>query len=677
MRQFLFCLILFFSFSIIGYSQNWKILQQNSPAEITFSNDSIGFICGQKGRILRTMNHGNTWDSIATKTTKDLHTIIFVNPDSGFVAGDYGTILKTSNTGNKWDSINSPFKFDVFSIFFLTTKFGFAAGSDGNIIKTTDGGNSWNQLSTNILEDINKIMFFNVDTGIAVGNNGTIIKTVDGGFSWTLKNADTRSCFIDIYINSKGVAVSSGTGGRIVYSEDFGETWIHSHSLSTSDLRSLSFVNDSIGYAFGDLSTVLHTVDKGKTWAAISTGTPNYYYDSYFFNDSTGFVVCGDGSILNTNNYCDSWSKKQFCNFTSNADIFTSVFFTDENVGYVASVNGALKKTINGGATWKNLSINNIWNITFATPSEGFALREGDLYKTENAGKTWGLLFSKFSATKILFLDSLNGYALSINSVRKTNNGGNSWVEILKTANDNYNYYCMAFRTKDTGVVAMADTVYYTLNGGLTWRTEACSDFNSYNVGFRSLCYSGEQLYGAYYNNKIIQIPYYFDVSLDTYSGVMALAGSKSGEVFAVGYGGLLLKKRSVMYNNYWDKYDSITPSNLYDVYFVNSNTGYAVGDKGVILKASNCVNSISNNLMSKKSQVLIYPNPSMNELNIEIPEITNQNLKISIYSITGELIIQDIIFDKKIDISSLSNGMYILKIENGTKNFTAKFIKE
>lgn len=75
----------------------------------------------------------------------------------------------------------------------------------------------------------------------------------------------------------------------------------------------------------------------------------------------------------------------------------------------------------------------------------------------------------------------------------------------------------------------------------------------------------------------------------------------------------------------------------------------------------------------SKAFTTTIYPNPTSEFLNIE----TQQKIsKIEIYDLSGKLLKSDIGNDKKIAVSTLSKGLYLIKIytENGVVN--SKFIK-
>ncbi|MBT8258922.1 MAG: T9SS type A sorting domain-containing protein [Bacteroidia bacterium] len=80
---------------------------------------------------------------------------------------------------------------------------------------------------------------------------------------------------------------------------------------------------------------------------------------------------------------------------------------------------------------------------------------------------------------------------------------------------------------------------------------------------------------------------------------------------------------------------------------------------------------SISNN-------VRIFPNPANGLLNVNFPQgIESGNL--TIYDITGQRVIESVLTeaDNTIEVSALSQGVYLLKLETDSKSIIKKFIKE
>ena len=56
---------------------------------------------------------------------------------------------------------------------------------------------------------------------------------------------------------------------------------------------------------------------------------------------------------------------------------------------------------------------------------------------------------------------------------------------------------------------------------------------------------------------------------------------------FAVGQNGTILKTTDG--GNKWISHDSLTSKNLNSIFFVNSKVGYIVGDSGVVMKTTDC----------------------------------------------------------------------------------------
>jgi hypothetical protein len=77
--------------------------------------------------------------------------------------------------------------------------------------------------------------------------------------------------------------------------------------------------------------------------------------------------------------------------------------------------------------------------------------------------------------------------------------------------------------------------------------------------------------------------------------------------------------------------------------------------------------------------EVLIYPNPTLGMLEIELPELkTNQKSHLYLYSRTGNLVKQIDRLQKRqsMDISNQPVGIYIMRITVDDKEVTRKIIK-
>jgi len=96
---------------------------------------------------------------------------------------------------------------------------------------------------------------------------------------------------------------------------------------------------------------------------------------------------------------------------------------------------------------------------------------------------------------------------------------------------------------------------------------------------------------------------------------------------------------------------------------------------KGNILYTENQVesNPLSNQIFD---YFTTYPNPATDYININLLE--NQLANVKVYNVTGSLVLnQDIDYtNTEINVSDLSKGTYIIKVTDGQKEHSSKFIK-
>ncbi len=117
------------------------------------------------------------------------------------------------------------------------------------------------------------------------------------------------------------------------------------------------------------------------------------------------------------------------------------------------------------------------------------------------------------------------------------------------------------------------------------------------------------------------------------------------------------------------------------NTYFIPQNNG----NYYVIVNEINCLSDTSNTINYYAyihnyflNKIRIYPNPSKNQITIENNSEISHNYLLSLKNVQGqEVISEKINFAKaySIDVSSLSNGVYILNLQNEKENFISKIV--
>src|SRR5438552_6393544 len=88
------------------------------------------------------------WFSQSSGTANTLNSVYFPVLNTGYIAGNNGTLLKTIDGGALWIPKISGTNNNLCSVFFINANTGYAVG-DYIILKTVNGGNSWTSQNVN------------------------------------------------------------------------------------------------------------------------------------------------------------------------------------------------------------------------------------------------------------------------------------------------------------------------------------------------------------------------------------------------------------------------------------------------------------------------------------------------------------------------------------------------
>lgn len=96
----------------------------------------------------------------------------------------------------------------------------------------------------------------------------------------------------------------------------------------------------------------------------------------------------------------------------------------------------------------------------------------------------------------------------------------------------------------------------------------------------------------------------------------------------------------------------------------ITSSAYYFVDDVKVEEITGVCTDNVQEVINAES--ILIYPNPIINELNIDLSFNKNENIEILIYGVLGNLIMQEPIENNqsKINLTSVQNGIYFYEIQ-------------
>jgi photosystem II stability/assembly factor-like uncharacterized protein len=293
---------------------------------VCFVDSLYGWIAGDSGTILHTVNGGNTWITQDTHAAYDVEDVFFLNRNLGwastfnYTSAPYGTImLKTTNGGATWVSQPYPAE-DLFMtcILFRDSLNGWMGGIPHALVKTTDGGITWTQaaIEPSIFASfpVLSIQFYNEQYGYASGGRfdiaGVIWHTSNGGDMWyAIDPADAPAdevhglhLFDSVNVMGAGGDPDFGYGVGMIRTSDGGWNWNYDELDIQGNAYDLDFRNDHEAWApLGPKRQLIYSMDTGVTWKVIVSPDTTAIYDMTFPDTLHGYAVGRDGAMLKYN----------------------------------------------------------------------------------------------------------------------------------------------------------------------------------------------------------------------------------------------------------------------------------------------------------------------------------------------------------------------------------------
>jgi len=288
--------IIFIIISAVAFTANAQLIpiyNSNFGLNDLFClNTDTVFACGNKGKLLKSYNGGDTWQKDSLPTKFDLTSVIVQKSGVGYVSGDSGILFKTNNFGINWSKVTTNMNDNINNLQFYNDSCGYAFnqyGSSGEIIyKTQNSGENWEVLEE--FEYINSLTCFGKDT-LYAGTFWGLYYSYDGGINWDVHGSMVHG---QSWINDSTGFITDGD--VILKTVDAGKTF---SEVEYSDALLIEAVNDTIIYGsnYGSLGYSLYfskTIDGGQTWDYNWETVSEWGFAPYkmnFVNKDTGYIL--------------------------------------------------------------------------------------------------------------------------------------------------------------------------------------------------------------------------------------------------------------------------------------------------------------------------------------------------------------------------------------------------
>ena len=114
-------------------------------------------------------------------------------------------------------------------------------------------------------------------------------------------------------------------------------------------------------------------------------------------------------------------------------------------------------------------------------------------------------------------------------------------------------------------------------------------------------------------------------------------------------------------------------------VFFTDPNTGYIAGSRCTILKTTNGGVSVDEVSINSKMEILLYPNPAKNIVNVDLKVESNykKTAVLYLFNLKGQQLLYQKLEEEKntIDVSSLTKGAYIVRVVSGHEVYANKLL--
>lgn len=290
---------------------------------------------GAGGTVLRTTNHGGSWQTRQTGTTKDLATATCTRSRFCVAGGAFGTILTSHNAGTTWTRYQLPRVDHVWSLSCPGAHSCYALaqdvrwdcmsnscdvpGKDNALFVTQDGGRRWTRVNSGRVTNLSGLVCPSRLQCITYsGFSAVVQRTQDGGKRWQIVGGvpartdpiaascpTTRRCYLLAAERSlrevDPVLLRSSDAGASWRSMGFPSSLAH-----LSDWHDLTCPTVKTCYATGS-DSVLITQDGGAAWKVRPVHCKTPLYRAACESGAVCHVLAASSAIETTSDGGRTW----------------------------------------------------------------------------------------------------------------------------------------------------------------------------------------------------------------------------------------------------------------------------------------------------------------------------------------------------------------------------------
>ncbi len=318
-------LLIVITFLICNIAEaQWTLLNTGVQVQLKsvyFANSNTGWACGLN-TIIKTTNAGLSWQST---TLQGFHrSIVFKDDVNGYVCGDNGKVYKTTDAGNSWNSLNTGVSVTLNQVRIAEDGSVVIPGNNSTILRSTDGGNSWsNILNIPAYVDFFAVKLLNSNSFIISGNESIILRTSNSGATWESISIGMPNPLFAVDFSGQSTGWVTGCCGMFMKTTNAGISWTTDDYLTPGyTLFSMQFIGQMKGWLAGEAGYILRTTNAGLSWDSLNSNTQLDLYSLQFVDENTGYISGYNGTVLKTTNGGGAGTPIGIINETMRAEDF-------------------------------------------------------------------------------------------------------------------------------------------------------------------------------------------------------------------------------------------------------------------------------------------------------------------------------------------------------------------
>jgi len=489
---------------------NWDVTQDvflmGGPRDLVL--DDIGNIYGcSMGIVYKSTDGGFTWSSITANNLPytTLESIIVTDSNDIFVAMHTQGVAVLRYGNNSWEIINDGLQNLSCRSFALDENGTLYLGTLAGIYKLESDSTNWIK-TINVLQDKNVLDLFYISTGVMLASSNGIYRSDNYGESWSIVKAMSQ---VSSFTRDEADHIFASTDGEILTSNDFGLNWFEIYNgIISTDVRTMITDGNNV-YAGTYGNGIYKGTNEGASWTKVNDGLTSFYVNDFIIDNNIVYTATNRGIFISSN-AGTNWTETGFSQFNTGS---MSISLTESDEIYTGTWSDGVYKTDIENFDWTKVIEIPDNQIIWSVLSKDSCILIGGygIYYSPDLGINWARVDSFDNEIYSLAVTDAGSYIAGSNGkLYKSEDQGESWRLVFSETSD----YFKDIIVNDSTIFAASrgQGVFVSIDDGENWQVSSdgllSEDVISLCADNKNTIYAGTFRYGIFSTNEVSNVEY-------------------------------------------------------------------------------------------------------------------------------------------------------------------------